>query len=561
MNDLAQLGNGRFSSLGHAIMSLNPKISDLDSAKENKHYLLNRVKNAYYYFQKTSNGSGLVELAILLEDEKIGWLPEILIIRNARANYSLNVLINQMDLEKYVNQDLIKRLNFFRNIRGDCAHKPTIDKCLIVEDFLDFLIFSQWYYRTYHQLELFDTNSYSAPIPNGNMLCDRFTVIAPLGHHDEHSQTYQVEDTLGPKGNYFFTAKRVLISSPNYDEILKNEKESRPLFNDSPYIGRFYSSHNEVPVGEVLLLEYIDAWTLEKWLSAEHNNQISSDVLYELVYVMGGVLRALRSIHEKKYVHGYVTPQSILVTRKTKDARLVSFDRCALSTTPFSKREKEYRSNDPYSPKYLDEVGRSTILDTFAVGQILKEILEHSTVNAKVPASLIEMINKATNKSNNKRYQSAKEMYADWTVAHNDIRYERLAKNRRKNIALISCSNRKLDGVHPARELYSASDNFVSALKFAENPRNKFDQIYILSGRHGLVEPDQLLQKYDFDLKELSDEERMAWATHIASVLRTKISSTNTAVTIFADNTYSSCLLKAFAKKINATRNPDFFQL
>lgn len=140
----------------------------------------------------------------------------------------------------------------------------------------------------------------------------------------------------------------------------------------------------------------------------------------------------------------------------------------------------------------------------------MKEILDTCTIAAKIPPSLIEMISKATSQSNKKRYKSAKEMYVDWTIAHNDIRYERLAKNPRKNVALISCSNRKLDGSHPARELYSASDNFVSALKFVENPRNKFDQIYILSGRHGLVEPDQILQKYDFDLKELSDEEKAA---------------------------------------------------
>lgn len=559
MSDLTELGS--FSSVGHAIMSLNPKITEIDAATKKRQYPLDRIKNAYYYFRKTGKGSGLVELAILLEDEETGWLPEILGIRNAREGSTLNILINKKNLDKYVDPDLVKQLDFFRKIRGDCAHKHSVNYSLIESAFLDFLIFAQWYYQKYHKTELFDKALYNTPIPIGNMLCDRFKIIAPLGHLDEHSQTYQVEDTQGPKGNYFFTAKRVLISSPYYDEILKNEKESRPLFNDSPYIGRFYSSHNEVPVGEVLLLEYIDAWTLEKWLEKEHKKRITSDVLYELVYIIGGVLRALRSIHDKKYVHGYVTPQSILVTRNTKDARLVSFDRCTITATPFSKKEKLYRSLDPYSPKYLDEVGRSAILDTYAVGQILKEILEQNTINAKVPASLIEMINKATNKSNNKRYQSAQEMYADWTIAHNDIRYERLVKNPRKNIALISCSNRKIDGIHPARELYSASDNFVSALKFAENPRNRFDQIYILSGRHGLVEPDQILQKYDFDLKELSDEEQMAWATHITSVLKTKISSTNTAVTLFADKTYSTCLLKVFAKKINAIRNPDFFQL
>ena len=560
MNNLTLLGNGQFPALGHAIMSLNPEITKLDVKSKMRQYPIERIKNAYYYYKKTGKGSGLVELAILLEDEETGWLPKILNKNDSNAFYKLNKLINDMDLDKFVAPDLIKLLNFFRNKRDDCAHERNVNKSLIEEAFLDFLIFSQWYYQKYHQVELFDTASYSAVIPNGKFLCDRFKIIDLLGHED-HTQTYQVSDNFGPK-EYFFTAKRVLISAPNYDEIMKNEKESHPLFNDNPDVGRFFSSHDEMPFGEVLILEYTDAWTLEQWVADVHKSQISSDVLYELVYIIGGILRALRAIHDRKYVHGYVTPKSILITRITKDARLISFDRCSPITKTFSKWEKMYRSIDQYSPQRLDEIGKSPVLDTFAIGQILKEILDNSSITATIPPSLLKMINKATSDSNRKRYQSAQEMYEDWTVAHNDIRYERLATNPYKNIALISCSNRKLEGFHPARELYSASDNFVKALKFTEDPRNKFDQIFILSGRHGLVELDQKLQKYDFDLKELSDEEKMAWATHITSILRTKISSSNTKITLFADRTYSVCVIDALSKnQIQATRNPDFFQL
>ena len=560
-NDMQQTKE-RFTSLGHAILSLNPKIREFDSQNNKNNDPVGRIHNAFFYFQKTDRGSGLVELAVLLEDLSTGWLPEILPKdKLPERNVTLDNLINYCGLAEIIGNDLHQHLDHFRKIRGHCAHWKFVAKEEIETAFWEFLFFAKWYYEEYYSFDkFFDEKSHVERIPDKGKIANRFEVVRLIGR-DDFSQTYQVVASSGPK-DYFFTAKRVLFSAKNYKEIIDNESCSRPLFNDNPNVGRFFSIHDDFPVGEILLFEYIDGWTLKQWIEEEHKGEITSDILYELVYVIGGVIRALQAIHDKKYVHGFISPRSILVTRETKDARVVSFDRCTPEANTFSQMELVQRAldNPSYSPRNIREIGKKFVLDTFAVGKTLKLIFESSKMDAAIPKSLQQMVDKAVGM----QYPTAKEMYVDWIDAHGDVRYKRLVTSQHTRVALISCSNRKNAGKHLARNLYSASDNFVKALKFAEDPRNNFDQIYIVSGRHGLVELNQMLDWYDFNLGELSDKEQIAWATHIISVLKTQINLKNADVTIFADKTYSDCLLNAFAAdsdRFYATRNPDFYLL
>lgn len=563
LNDLKKMKELKkpFASLGHAILSLNPEINLIDTKRSKRQFPIERMYNAFFYFEKTERGSGLVELAYLLENMETGWLPEMLRLPRY-PNVDLAHLINDARLLGIAGDDLVRALNVFRVIRNDCVHDRHVESDHIEAAFWAFLLFFEWYYMRYSSLtKLFDATHYTERIPDGKELCKKFKVVKLIGC-DEHSQTYQVENSREPKG-YYFTAKRVLISAPNYKDIIKNESTSRPLFNDNPNVGRFYSLHDDFPVGDVLLFEYIDGWTLKQWIEEEDKGCISSDVLYELVYIVGGVLRALQSIHSKKYVHGFVSQRSILVTRSTKDARLVSFDRCTPASTSISSSEKFLRVFDEYSPQPLGNIGKTPALDTYAVGQVLKKILVPERLKTEIHPSLQNMIDRATSDNVKKRYPTAKEMYEDWIVAHNDLRFKRVNDNPYKNVALISCSNRKLDGgPHKARDLYSASENFVKALKYVEDKKNHFDHVFIVSGRHGLVELDQTLKKYDFDLKQLSDEDRASWATFVACALEAKIRNGISEVTIFADRTYSDCLLNALERKhIKASRNPDFFPL
>lgn len=85
-----------------------------------------------------------------------------------------------------------------------------------------------------------------------------------------------------------------------------------------------------------------------------------------------------------------------------------------------------------------------------------------------------------------------------------------------KKIVLISCSSKKLSHKARARELYS-SPLFRLNLQYALslNP----DNIYILSAKYFLLNPDEEIEPYNKTLNNMSQEERQEWAKTIISQL------------------------------------------
>lgn len=63
-------------------------------------------------------------------------------------------------------------------------------------------------------------------------------------------------------------------------------------------------------------------------------------------------------------------------------------------------------------------------------------------------------------------------------------------------IGLVGCASAKLSRPAPARELYTSS-LFRKASEYAER---ECDRWFILSAKHGLVDPDQVLEPYDVKL-------------------------------------------------------------
>ena len=87
----------------------------------------------------------------------------------------------------------------------------------------------------------------------------------------------------------------------------------------------------------------------------------------------------------------------------------------------------------------------------------------------------------------------------------------------RLEIGLVACGRLKADRPLPARELY-VSPLFRAARAYAER-RYGPDYWLILSARHGLVHPDQVLAANDLSLRQLSAAEREAWGDRVATEL------------------------------------------
>ncbi len=82
-------------------------------------------------------------------------------------------------------------------------------------------------------------------------------------------------------------------------------------------------------------------------------------------------------------------------------------------------------------------------------------------------------------------------------------------RNKRvERVGLVACAKSKHDRAVPAKDLYS-SELFKKTIRYTN--RN-YDRWYILSAKHGLVEPYTVLQPYDETLKSKPIRERRRWA-------------------------------------------------
>jgi len=87
-------------------------------------------------------------------------------------------------------------------------------------------------------------------------------------------------------------------------------------------------------------------------------------------------------------------------------------------------------------------------------------------------------------------------------------------------VGLVSCTKRKLDHAAPARELYATSALFSGARCYVERT---CDRWFVLSAKHGLVRPEQVLEPYDQTLNDASLAERRAWSERVLAQLRAEL--------------------------------------
>jgi hypothetical protein len=120
----------------------------------------------------------------------------------------------------------------------------------------------------------------------------------------------------------------------------------------------------------------------------------------------------------------------------------------------------------------------------------------------------------------------------------------------RRTLCIVSCTAHKRDVPLPAENLYS-SDLFFKSRRFAQA---NFDSWLILSAKHGLVPPGQVVEPYDRNLSSLSKAERAALSElviHQAS----RMSLEQMMVTSICGEDYEHLLLESGIKFV---RRPEF---
>lgn len=102
-------------------------------------------------------------------------------------------------------------------------------------------------------------------------------------------------------------------------------------------------------------------------------------------------------------------------------------------------------------------------------------------------------------------------------------------------IGLVGCVKGKAATPAPASELYTSA-LFKGRRAYVEQT---CDAWYVLSAKHGLVEPDRILEPYEQTLKCVSRQERRAWSARVVQDLLQRVGSLNgIVVEIHAGNEY-----------------------
>lgn len=90
---------------------------------------------------------------------------------------------------------------------------------------------------------------------------------------------------------------------------------------------------------------------------------------------------------------------------------------------------------------------------------------------------------------------------------------------RSGRVALISCGSEKRTEAAPARDLY-VGPLFRAARRWVELHGEVYPAWGIISARHGLLLPDQVVEPYDASLAGMSEEARVMWAASTADMIR-----------------------------------------
>lgn len=116
-------------------------------------------------------------------------------------------------------------------------------------------------------------------------------------------------------------------------------------------------------------------------------------------------------------------------------------------------------------------------------------------------------------------------------------------------VGLVGCTKAKLevpgpDGKPlplPARELYSPSYVFKRSVEYLK--RRCVDAWYVLSAKHGLVEPDELLAPYNETLSKAPRRVVEAWNDRVRAALRERLAGRRVKFILMAGESYAGAVV------------------
>lgn len=119
-------------------------------------------------------------------------------------------------------------------------------------------------------------------------------------------------------------------------------------------------------------------------------------------------------------------------------------------------------------------------------------------------------------------------------------------------IALIGCTSKKQDYPCKAIEMYTKSNYFNLKLDYCK--KINVDNIFILSAKYGLLEPETIIEPYDLHLGKTSKDYRIKWSQNVLNDLKEKTNLENDEFIILAGNDYMKYLIEHIPNNYNPVK-------
>ena len=166
------------------------------------------------------------------------------------------------------------------------------------------------------------------------------------------------------KAGKYIVIKTASGNSGRNISLIKREYEIGANLSH-PHIATILAYETNTPVGEGIVMEYVDGTTLNDYLATNPSLQSRKRIIAQL-------LDAVRYLHIKGVVHNDLKPENILISNKGENVKLIDF---GLSDTDAFYLSKTLGCTPAYaSPELLAQSDVDIRSDIYSLGLLIKDI-------------------------------------------------------------------------------------------------------------------------------------------------------------------------------------------
>ena len=166
------------------------------------------------------------------------------------------------------------------------------------------------------------------------------------------------------KAGKYFVIKTAAANSGRNISLIRREYEIGANLSH-PHIATIFTYETNTPVGEGIVMEYVDGTTLNDYLATNPSLQSRKRIIAQL-------LDAVRYLHIKGVVHNDLKPENILISNNGENVKLIDF---GLSDTDAFYLNKTLGCTPAYaSPELLAQLDIDIRSDIYSLGLLIKDI-------------------------------------------------------------------------------------------------------------------------------------------------------------------------------------------